>query len=115
MSENYLDEAKDLIRKHPYLMLSKSWCPDCHYAYSIWDRYGVSNTIHVIEFDKMSDQERAQKLEDAFFSLAPRRWVPTIFFNGSVWGTEQNLKDLDHEGKLEEALKKEGLIKLVLT
>lgn len=110
MATNFVERARKLVEEHEFLMLSKSWCPDCHYAYKIWDQYGVTDKVHVIEFDKMLDQEEAKALEDAFFTFVERRWVPTIFFHGKVFGTEQDLKDLEAEGRLAEKFKSENLL-----
>ncbi|CAK7897070.1 glutaredoxin-1 [[Candida] anglica] len=109
-SQKYIDKAQALIDKHPFLMLSKSWCPDCHYAYRVWDQFKVTDKVHVIELDKMDNQSEAIELEKGFTHIAGRKWVPTIFFNGKVWGTEQDLKRLASEDKLEESFKKENLI-----
>ncbi|RLV88877.1 Glutaredoxin-8 [Spathaspora sp. JA1] len=109
-SKKYLDRAHELINTHPYLMLSKSWCPDCHYTYKIWDRYKVTNKIHIIELDKFADQNEAVELEKAFTEISGRKWVPTIFFNGKKLGTEVDLKKWDSEDKLEDVFKQEKLI-----
>lgn len=109
-SQKYLQKAQDLINTHPYLMLSKSWCPDCHYTYRIWDRFHVADKVHIIELDKFPDQKEATELEKAFTEIAGRKWVPTMFFNGKRFGTEADLKRWDSEDKLEEIFKQEKLI-----
>lgn len=91
-------------------MLSKSWCPDCHYVYKVWNTYGVKSKVYILELDKMDDQTEAQKLEEAFTEISGRKWVPTIFFNGKKFGTEQDLKALDKDGKLEDQFKAVGLL-----
>lgn len=91
-------------------MLSMSWCPDCQYADGIWAKYGVADKVTVLELDKMEDQEAAKELQDAFFATVDRRWFPTIWFNGAKFGDEATLKELEKEGKTEEALKKAGLL-----
>lgn len=109
-SAEYLDKANQLIGQHPYLMLSKSWCPDCHYTYKVWEDYGVKDKVHVIELDKFEDQQEAAKLEAAFTEIAGRKWVPTIFFNGQRLGTEEDLKKWKQEGKLDAIFKEAKLI-----
>lgn len=110
MSQKYLDKAQALINEHPYLMLSKSWCPDCHYTYRVWDEYKVRDKVHIIELDKFADQKEAAELEKAFTQIAGRKWVPTIFFNGKRLGTEEDLKRWKAEDKLDEIFKQEKLI-----
>lgn len=110
VEQTYLDKVKKIIAEHPFVMLSKSWCPDCHYTYGIWERYGVMSKIHIIELDKFEDQENAMHLERAFTEFAGRKWVPSLFFNGEFIGTEKDLKDWDEQGRLDEVFKKSGLI-----
>ncbi|KAK6464620.1 thioredoxin-like protein [Scheffersomyces coipomensis] len=109
-SKAYLERAQTIINENPYLMLSKSWCPDCHYTYKVWDEYKVRDKVHIIELDKLADQEDAVKLEQAFTEIAGRKWVPTIFFNGKRLGTEADLKVWKKEGKLDQIFKDAKLI-----
>lgn len=81
-------------------MLSKSWCPDCHYTYEIWDKYNVRDKVHIVELDKFEDQKEAEELENAFTQISGRKWVPSIFFNGKLLGTEEDLKRWSKEGTL---------------
>lgn len=107
---DYLAKAKEIITTHPYVMLLKSWCPDCVYTYNVWDEYNVRDKIHIIELDKFADQDEATKLEAAFTELSGRKWVPTMFFHGKRFGTEQDLKTWKSEGKLDDIFKQEQLI-----
>ena len=110
MSREYLERAQYLIDNYPYLMLSKSWCPDCHYTYDIWDQYNVKDKIRIIELDKFEDHNEAEELERAFTEISGRKWVPTIYFNGKVLGTEEDLKRWSKEGKLTEIFTETKLI-----
>lgn len=103
-------KALNLIKNHQFLMISKSWCPDCHYVYRIWEKFGVQNKVHIIEFDKFENQEEALQLEKAFTEIAGRKWVPTLFFNQKRFGTEAELKVLAKQGALEEKFREEGLL-----
>ena len=86
-------------------MLSKSWCPDCHYTYEIWNQYNVKEKIYIIELDKFEDQNEAEELEKAFTEIAGRKWVPTIFFHGKILGTEEDLKRWTKEVNCPRSLK----------
>lgn len=108
----YRAKAEKLIAENPYLMLSKSWCPDCHYVEKIWNDYNVFNKIHIIELDKFEDQDEAIKLEAAFTEISGRKWVPSLFFNGKFFGNEQDIKNWKSEGKLDKIFQDEKLIKL---
>lgn len=102
-------KASDLISQNKFFMSSKSWCPDCKYAKSVFNKYNCLDKVKIVELDKMSPKEAAP-LEDEITAIAGRKWVPTIFFNGKIFGTEQTLKDLERKGKTEETFKKAGLI-----
>ncbi|CEP22405.1 GRX8 [Cyberlindnera jadinii] len=103
-------KAIDYVKSNRFFMISKSWCPDCHYAQAIWKKYGVSSKVTVLELDKLEDQKKATELEKEFTALSGRKWVPTIWFNGEVFGTEQTLKQLESLDQTEEVFKKAGLL-----
>lgn len=90
-------------------MLSKSWCPDCHYAINIFKKYNVLNKVKIVELDKMPSSA-AFKLEKEFTEISGRKWVPSLFFNGKFWGNEGDLKTLESTEKTETEFKKEGLL-----
>ncbi|VEU19391.1 DEKNAAC100896 [Brettanomyces naardenensis] len=99
----------DLIKEHRFLMSSKSWCPDCKYAKAIFDKYKVLDKVYTIELDKIDPRE-ADVLEKQFTAISGRKWVPTIFFDGKVFGTEQTLKQLESRDSTEKAFKDAGLL-----
>ncbi len=110
VSANDLKKAQAFIDSNKYFMISKSWCPDCVYAENIWKKYGVSSKVEILELDKLADQKEALELEKAFTEIAGRKWVPTIWFNGSRFGTEQDLKRLESEDATEKEFKNAGLL-----
>lgn len=102
--------ASQLMASHKFLMISKSWCPDCHYVYKIWDKFDVASKVFIIELDKFENEMAARKLENEFTELSGRKWVPTLFFNGELLGTEADLKKWEQENSLEEHFEKAGLL-----
>lgn len=109
-TSEYLAKANQLIAQHKVLMLSKSWCPDCHYMYKVWSDYGVKDKIHILELDKFTDQKEAVQLEAAFTEISGRKWVPTIFSNGKRLGTEEDFKRWTSEGEVEKILEREQIL-----
>lgn len=109
-SDEYTTKANNLIAEHPYLMLSKSWCPDCHYVYNLFQNLGIYDKLHIIELDKFQDQQDATALETAFTEIVGKKWVPLLFFKGKYWGNEQDLKQLREQGQLEAEFKELGLL-----
>ncbi|KAI5965391.1 uncharacterized protein KGF55_001612 [Candida pseudojiufengensis] len=110
ISSSETSDAKSLISKHKYLMISKSWCPDCHYIYNLFKKLNIFNKLYIIELDKFENQKQAQLLEDEFNSIIGKKWVPQLYFNGKYWGNESNFKELVKDDKLDEELKKIGLL-----
>lgn len=102
-------KAQNYINSHKYFQLSKSWCPDCHYTYALWKRYGVSDKFFILELDKMADQKEAYELEKAFTQLAGRKWVPFIWIDGKPFGCEKDLENLASLDKLDDWFKQVGL------
>ncbi|ODV62575.1 glutathione-disulfide reductase GRX8 ASCRUDRAFT_69366 [Ascoidea rubescens DSM 1968] len=110
MSEKYTKAANKFIADNKYFMISKSWCPDCHYAYRIWEKYKVSDKFFILELDKISNKDQAINLEKAFTKIIGQKWVPSIFFNGLYFGNEQTLKKLEQDGLLKQRFIEVGLI-----
>ncbi|KAH3674527.1 hypothetical protein WICPIJ_009540 [Wickerhamomyces pijperi] len=107
-SIEYLAKAKQYISANPFFFISKSWCPDCHYLERTLVQNNLRSKFVVLELDKLADQNEARQLELAFTEIAGRKWVPTIWKNGEVWGTERDVKDLERQGgseKVKEAFK----------
>ncbi|KAI5959111.1 hypothetical protein KGF57_002207 [Candida theae] len=109
-SDAFITKAESLISEHPYLMLSKSWCPDCHYVYRLFQKLGIYDKLHIIELDNIANQDDAAALENAFTGIVGKKWVPSLFFKGKYWGNEQDLKNLEKQGQLEPELKRLDLL-----
>ncbi|SCW01771.1 LAFE_0E06898g1_1 [Lachancea fermentati] len=105
----YVTKAKQIISSHKFVQLTASWCPDCVYAKSVWNKYGVTDKVYFFEISGFSRDEQA-KYRDAFHQVCGVRNLPTIFVDGSVWGTERELHKFERSGKLEEELKRIGLL-----
>lgn len=101
--------AQELIKAHKFLMLSKSWCPDCHYAINVFNKYNILDKIYLVELDKMNAKE-ALVLEKEFTAISGRKWVPSIFVNGKFWGNEQTLNTLESTDKTQSEFKAIGLL-----
>lgn len=104
-----MSRAADLIKQHRFLMLSKSWCPDCHYAINVFKKYNVLDKVYLVELDKMNQQE-SLSLEKEFTAISGRKWVPSLFFNNKFWGNEGTLKKLESLDQTEAEFKKAGLV-----
>ncbi|KAL3232595.1 hypothetical protein RNJ44_04511 [Nakaseomyces bracarensis] len=104
---NYTEEAKNMINSHKLFQFSANWCPDCDYALSIWKKFNVQDQIHVFDIGFM-DKDIQAKWRDAFQEVTGVRNLPTIVSNGTVWGTETRLHEVENSGLLEKALPEMG-------
>jgi glutaredoxin 3 len=104
-----MSSAASIVKNNRFVMLSKSWCPDCHYAMAVFNKHKVLSKIHLVELDKM-EPSQALKLEKEFTALSGRKWVPSLFFNGKFWGNEADLYRLESLEKTQETFKDQGLL-----
>ncbi|AGO10931.1 AaceriAFR577Wp [[Ashbya] aceris (nom. inval.)] len=109
MSE-YEQKAKELVSQHKYLQLSASWCPDCVYANSVWEKLGLQQKIVVFDIAQVSkDKQEEVAWRDAFERATGSRNLPTLYVDGQVWGTELELHAHEDAGTLRAELAKIGL------
>ena len=102
-------QLRDLIKTSKYFQFSASWCPDCKYANSIWNRYNVLSKIKIFDIATFSQADQ-ESLRSAFKNITGTRNLPTLVVNGEVWGTEKELHAHEDAGTLESALGAIGLL-----
>lgn len=108
--EEAITQAQALLDAHPHFVLLMLWCRDCQYARDVFRRYGVLDKIYVFELDRIEDQAKAAPLAEGFATISGDNWVPTIWFNRELFGTEVQLRELEEEGRLEEEFRELGLL-----
>lgn len=101
----YLTEAKSLIEKNKFLVVSKTWCPDCHYAKKVFA--GLNSNPVYVELDKL---DHGKELQAAFLQLTNQNTVPNVFIAREHIGTENDIKRLLESGELQKKLSDAGLI-----
>lgn len=100
-------DAAKLRQEYEILMVSKSWCPDCHYMQKIWKDFGLEDRAHIVELDKIEDKDYALALENEFAAISGEHWVPTIFFRASdAIKTDRHFRQWEKDGVLAEELQK---------
>ncbi|KAH3683191.1 hypothetical protein WICPIJ_005836 [Wickerhamomyces pijperi] len=102
-------KAQTYLTTHPYLIVSKSWCPGCKYTKKTLQTHKVLDKFHIIELDKMKDQKEADDLQKAFTAVSGRRSVPSIFIKGKLWGGDDQLKELESLERVESWLRGNGI------
>lgn len=105
-STDYAQKAQDYIKNEKFLVVSKSWCPDCVYAKKVFA--DLKAEPFVLEVDKLQDGEQLHK---AFIDITNQRTVPNTFIDGEHIGTEDDIARLLANGELKSKLEKAGLIK----
>lgn len=103
------DQVRKLIKEYKYFQFSASWCPDCRYALSIWDRFNVTSRVHIFDIGSLPKDDQ-EKWRVAFNDVTGSRNLPTIFVDGKIWGTERELHNHEDNGTLEIELKRIGLL-----
>lgn len=64
----FVTKAEEMIKSHPYFQLSASWCPDCVYANSIWNKLNVQDKVFVFDIGSLPRNEQ-EKWRIAFQKL----------------------------------------------
>lgn len=109
VSQEHIEKARALLVEYPNYVVSVTWCKDCVYTHKVWADLGVADQIHTVEFDKLEDQEEANKLLYAFMEIAGEKNFPTIFLGGKLYGKEDRLKASEEAGTLRKELGDFGL------
>lgn len=102
-------DVQKLIKGSKFFQFSASWCPDCQYANSVWQRYDVKDKVTVFDIGSLAKPEQ-EAWRVAFQKETGSRNLPTIFVDGKIWGTEKELHRFDNSKTLETELKKIGLL-----
>ncbi|CAI4048294.1 hypothetical protein SUVZ_12G3900 [Saccharomyces uvarum] len=105
----FVAKAEEMIKSHQYFQLSASWCPDCVYANSVWDKFNVKNKVFVFDIGSLPRTEQ-EKWRVAFQKVVGSRNLPTVVVNGKFWATESQLHRFENKGTLKEELTKIGLL-----
>lgn len=109
MPEEYIKKARDILAKHPNYVVGATWCSDCKRAQEVWERLGVADQINTVHYDKLPDQEAAEKVRDAFMEIAGVIGFPCIFLGGEYFGGDKELIEAEKAGTLNATLTKAGI------
>ena len=109
MSSELVPKVLELHKSHKVLQFSASWCPDCRYANSVWKKLGIENKIFVFDIASFPRPDQEQ-WRSAFQQVTGSRNLPSIYYNGTLWGTESQLHAFENNGTLRDELRKIGLL-----
>ncbi|KAI9860348.1 MAG: hypothetical protein M1824_003123 [Vezdaea acicularis] len=99
-------ELNSILKKSPVIIFSKSYCPHSTKAkHILLDRYNIRPTPFVVELDQHPLGPLLQRL---LAKRTGRATVPNVLVQGVSLGGGDDIAELDHEGKLEEKIRKAG-------
>ncbi|KAL3692803.1 hypothetical protein R1sor_006454 [Riccia sorocarpa] len=91
--------VKKTIASHPIVIFSKSYCPYCKRAKSVFKQ--LNETPFVVELDLRED---GAKIQAAVTELVGRRTVPQVFIDGEHIGGSDDTVEAFNNGKLKKLL-----------
>ncbi|XVF69868.1 hypothetical protein PTKIN_Ptkin11bG0115100 [Pterospermum kingtungense] len=91
--------VKKTISAHKILIFSKSYCPYCRRAKSVFKE--LNQVPFVVELDERDD---GWSLQDALSEIVGRRTVPQVFINGKHIGGSDDTVEAYESGNLAKLL-----------
>ncbi|CAN8300827.1 unnamed protein product [Cochlearia groenlandica] len=93
------DFVKKTISSHNIVIFSKSYCPYCKRAKSVFKE--LDQVPHVVELDERED---GWSIQSALGEIVGRRTVPQVFINGKHIGGSDDTVDAHESGELAKLL-----------
>ncbi|KAH1107917.1 hypothetical protein J1N35_011685 [Gossypium stocksii] len=97
--------VKKTISAHKIVIFSKSYCPYCRKAKSVFKE--LKQVPFVVELDERDD---GWNIQDALSEIVGRRTVPQVFINGKHIGGSDDTVEAYQSGKLAKLLGIEVLL-----
>mmetsp|Transcript_1207 Transcript_1207/g.2886 ORF Transcript_1207/g.2886 Transcript_1207/m.2886 type:complete len:209 (+) Transcript_1207:814-1440(+) len=93
------DCFRAIVAKHPVLLFSLSWCPECKRSLELLDRIGIGeDAIHVIDLDDYKDI--ALTIRAHMKAMTGRPSVPNLFVGGEYVGGFRRTSEMHERGEL---------------
>ncbi|KAL0735418.1 hypothetical protein Bca4012_011628 [Brassica carinata] len=93
------DFVKKTISSHKIVIFSKSYCPYCRRAKSVFSE--LNQVPHVVELDERED---GGSIQSALGEIVGRRTVPQVFIDGKHIGGSDDTVDAHESGELAKLL-----------
>ncbi|KAJ0266460.1 Glutaredoxin-C4 [Hirschfeldia incana] len=91
--------VKKTISSHKIVIFSKSYCPYCRRAKSVFSE--LNQVPHVVELDERED---GGSIQSALGEILGRRTVPQVFIDGKHIGGSDDTVDAHESGELAKLL-----------
>ena len=102
------DECFDeTIKKHPVIMFSLSWCPECKRSLELFDRIGVPRPF-IVDLD--DHRPIALNIRDHMFKRTGRNQVPNLWIGGDWVGGYALIQEKHSLGELLPMFEKVGIV-----
>ncbi|KAL9259951.1 Glutaredoxin-C4-like protein [Drosera capensis] len=98
-STEEVDFIKNTISSHKIVIFSKSYCPYCKKAKSVFKELDVEP--YVVELNERDD---GSSIQDALSGIVGRRTVPQVFIDGKHIGGSDDTVEAYQSGKLAKLL-----------
>ena len=103
------DCVRTIIKEHPVVLFSLSWCPECKQSMELLKNIGVSKAkIHIIDLDDYEDIEL--DIRANMKAISGRRSVPNLFVGGEFAGGYEQTKYLHNRGDLVRMFQMAGVL-----
>lgn len=97
-----------LIKQFPVFVVSKSYCPFCHMAKDVLNKYKIpQDKMKILEIENDPD---CGEIQDHMLKITGGRTVPRVFIQGECIGGGSEASAADSSGDLEKRLKAAGAI-----
>ncbi|CAI5438878.1 unnamed protein product [Caenorhabditis angaria] len=97
-----------LLQSHKVVVFSKTYCPYCHKAKSIFDNSSLkAGSLEWIEIDERKD---CNEIQDYLGKLTGARSVPRVFIGGQFIGGCDDTVAAHKNGKLAKLLAEAGAV-----
>jgi len=101
-----VDDLAGILRRSPIIIFSKTYCPHSRAAKNLFLRaYKIVPAPYVVELD---DHPHGAELQDLLAKRTGRRTVPNIMISGKSIGGNDDVQQLEKEGRLGDTIHSMG-------
>ncbi|CAZ84817.1 unnamed protein product [Tuber melanosporum] len=101
-----IDELAGILKRSPIIIFSKTYCPHSRAAKDLFlHAYKIVPAPHVVELDS---HPHGAELQDLLAKQTGRRTVPNIMISGKSIGGNDDVQQLEREGRLGDTIHSMG-------
>ncbi|RPB05350.1 glutaredoxin [Choiromyces venosus 120613-1] len=101
-----MGDLEAILKRSPIIIFSKTYCPHSHAAKNLFlHEYMIVPAPHVVELDK---HPHGSELQDLLAKQTGRRTVPNVMISGKSIGGNDDVQQLEREGRLGDTIHSMG-------